>query len=383
MSGHQSIYYMRIGIEAQRIFRPKKHGMDVVAIELIKNLQQLDHKNEYVIFSRKGVEDNTIVETSNFQLNKFSAITYADWEQIQLPRKLNKSKIDLLHCTANTAPLRCSVPLLLTLHDIIYLENLDFKGTAYQNLGNLYRRWLVPEIVKKASLILTVSEFEKENILNRLPSTEGKVKVLYNGVSPQFNADYSHKQVEDFRKEFNLPSQFIMFLGNTAPKKNTLNVIKAYVDLCIEHGNQIPLVLLDYSKELVTRILGELKQPGLIDRFLFPGYVPHNKIPLMYNAATLFLYPSLRESFGLPILEAMACGTPVITSTTSSMPEIAGDAALLVDPYQSKELTAAINKVLINNNLLEDLKTKGLKRASFFTWKASAEKLLQIYETLR
>jgi glycosyltransferase involved in cell wall biosynthesis len=374
---------MRIGIEAQRIFRPKKHGMDVVAIELIKNLQQLDHKNEYVIFSRKGLDDNTIVETSNFTLDKFSALTYVDWEQFHLPGKLKSRKIDLLHCTANTAPLKCSIPLLLTLHDIIYLENVDFKGTAYQNLGNLYRRWLVPKIVNKASLILTVSEFEKQNILERLPSTEGKVQVLYNGVSPQFNNSYSQKQVEELRIEFNLPAQFVMFLGNTAPKKNTLNVIKAYVDLCLKHENKIPLVLLDYKKELVIRILEELKQPGLIDMFIFPGYVPHHKIPLVYNAATLFLYPSLRESFGLPILEAMACGTPVITSSTSSMPEIAGDAALLVDPYKPAELTAAMHKALTNNNLLADLKERGLKRASCFTWKASAEKLLQIYESLR
>jgi glycosyltransferase involved in cell wall biosynthesis len=374
---------MRIGIEAQRIFRPKKHGMDVVAIELIKNLQQLDYKNEYVIFSRKGVDDNTIVETSNFTLDKFSALTYVDWEQFQLPGKLKSRKIDLLHCTANTAPLKCSIPLLLTLHDIIYLENVDFKGTAYQNLGNLYRRWLVPKIVNKASLILTVSEFEKQNILERLPSTEGKVQVLYNGVSPQFNNSFSQTQVEELRIEFNLPAQFVMFLGNTAPKKNTLNVIKAYVDLCLKHENKIPLVLLDYKKELVIRILEELKQPGLIDMFIFPGYVPHHMIPLVYNAATLFLYPSLRESFGLPILEAMACGTPVITSSTSSMPEIAGDAALLVDPYKPAELTAAMHKALTNNNLLADLKERGLKRASCFTWKASAEKLLQIYESLR
>jgi glycosyltransferase involved in cell wall biosynthesis len=374
---------MRIGIEAQRIFRPKKHGMDVVAIELIKNLQQLDHKNEYVIFSRKGVEDNTINDTSNFIVDKFSAFTYADWEQFQLPRKLKSRKIDLLHCTANTAPLSCSIPLVLTLHDIIYLENVDFKGTAYQNLGNLYRRWLVPKIVDKASLILTVSEFEKQNILERLPSTQGKVQVLYNGVSPQFNNSYSQTLVEDLRKEFNLPAAFIMFLGNTAPKKNTLNVIKAFVDFCIKHENKIPLVLLDYKKELVIRILEELKQPGLIDKFVFPGYVPHHKIPLVYNAATLFLYPSLRESFGLPILEAMACGTPVITSSTSSMPEIAGDAALLVDPYKPAELTAAMQKALSNNTLLADLKEKGLKRASCFTWRASAEKLLHIYESLR
>lgn len=371
---------MRIGIEAQRIFRPKKHGMDVVAIELIRNLQQIDKKNEYVVFCSKGVKDDTIVASSNFQIDKFSTLTYAHWEQLYLPLEVKKQKLDLLHCTANTAPLCCKVPLLLTLHDIIYLENVDFKGTAYQNLGNLYRRWLVPKIAKKASLILTVSEFEKENILRRLQLPESKVEVLYNGVSPQFNANYPSQQIEEFRNRYGLPSQYIMFLGNTAPKKNTLNVIKAYVDLCTEFHNEIPLVLLDYRKELVIKILEELKQPGLLNRFIFPGYVPHHQIPLMYNAATIFLYPSLRESFGLPILEAMACGTPVITSTTSSMPEIAGNAARLVDPFNFKEISLAMNNILTNDSLQKKYKEKGIERAKAFTWKASAEKLLGIYE---
>lgn len=374
---------MRIGIEAQRIFRPKKHGMDVVAIELIRNLQQIDKKNEYVVFCNKGVKDDTIVKSSNFQIDKFATLTYAHWEQLYLPMEVKRLKLDLLHCTANTAPLRCKAPILLTLHDIIYLENVDFKGTAYQNLGNLYRRWLVPKIAKKASLILTVSQFEKENILRRLQLPEDKVEVLYNGVSPQFNANYPAQQVEEFRNRYGLPSQYIMFLGNTAPKKNTFNVIKAYVDLCTEFHNEIPMVLLDYRKELVVKILEELKQPGLLSRFIFPGYVPHHQIPLMYNAATIFLYPSLRESFGLPILEAMACGTPVITSTTSSMPEIAGDAARLVDPFNFKEISVAMNDVLTNESLQKTYKEKGLQRAEAFTWKASAEKLLGIYESFR
>ena len=141
---------MKIGIEAQRIFKPKKHGMDRVAIELIKNLQQIDKINQYVIFARDGVNDGTLSETFNFSLNRFGSFTYADWEQIGLPKAVRKEKINLLHCTANTAPLSTSVPLIVTLHDIIYLENVDFKGTAYQNLGNLYRRFIVPKIVKKS-----------------------------------------------------------------------------------------------------------------------------------------------------------------------------------------------------------------------------------------
>ena len=210
---------MRIGIEAQRIFRPKKHGMDVVAIELIRNLQEIDNKNEYFIFSRAGFQDNTIRPTSNFHVEQFPANTYADWEQIKLQKAVSRSKLDLLHCTANTAPLYSPVPFILTLHDIIYLEKVDFKGTAYQNLGNLYRRWLVPKIVKKAGLILTVSEFERENIVKRLSLPEEKVEVLYNGVSSKFSGRYTEEQLASFLQKYQLPDRYIMFLGNTAPKK--------------------------------------------------------------------------------------------------------------------------------------------------------------------
>lgn len=374
---------MKIGIEAQRMMRKKKHGMDVVAIELIKSLQEIDQQNEYVVFSREGEDEKAIIETKNFKIDRFPSLTYADWEQLKLKKAIRAQRINLLHCTANTAPLSLSTPLILTLHDIIYLEKIDFKGTTYQNLGNLYRRYIVPKVVKKADLILTVSEFEKENIINRLKLADDKVKVLYNGVSSKFNNLYSSQQVQDFLTTYHLPDKYIMFLGNTAPKKNTINVIKAYVEYCRTENEPVSLVLLDYKKELVQKQLEELKQAGLLDKIIFPGYIPHHEIPLMYNAATLFLYPSLRESFGLPILEAMACGTPVITSTTSSMPEIAGDAAELIDPFNYLELAGAIKKLLSNHTLQTNYKVKGLERVKKFTWKASAKKLLQFYNSFQ
>ena len=374
---------MRIGIEAQRILRKKKHGMDVVALELIKNLQEIDHQNQYVIFSRNGEDENAIAETKNFKVQKFSSFTYADWEQVKLKKAIQSQQIDLLHCTANTAPLFLSVPLILTLHDIIYLEKVDFKGTTYQNLGNLYRRYIVPKIVKNAELILTVSEFERKNIIDHLQLPEKKVQVLYNGVSPQFHNEYSLQQLDAFRAAYHLPENYILFLGNTAPKKNTPNVIKAYVEYCHTEKETIPLVLLDYKKEMVVKQLEEMHQQEVIKRIIFPGYISHHQMPLVYNAATIFLYPSLRESFGLPILEAMACGVPVITSTTSSMPEIAGRAAELVDPFNYLQIANAMKKLMQDDLLRNEFVKKGLQRVKSFTWKASAEKLLEIYNSFK
>lgn len=219
--------------------------------------------------------------------------------------------------------------------------------------------------------------------MKKLKLPQEKVKVLYNGVGNQFNINYSKDKVEDFRRQYKLPEQFIMFLGNTAPKKNTLNVIKAYLDYCQNTPSAIPLVLLDYKKEFVLKILWESNQSRLISQFIFPGYVPYSQIPVMYNAATLFLYPSLRESFGLPILEAMACGVPVITSSTSSMPEVAGDAAEIIDPFNYKELSNAISRILTNEELKNSYKRKGLDRAKIFTWKSSAEQLQLLYQSIR
>ena len=142
---------MRIGIEAQRIFRKKKHGMDMVALEFIRALQHMDKENEYYIFIKPD-EDVCLEETENFKIVLLSALSYIDWEQIRLPIAVKKCKLDLLHCTSNTAPLFCSVPIILLLHDIIYLERHPLKSktaTLYQKSGNLYRRWLIPKVVKK------------------------------------------------------------------------------------------------------------------------------------------------------------------------------------------------------------------------------------------
>ena len=150
---------MRIGIEAQRLFRERKHGMEVVALETIRELQKLTHSHEIVVFVK---EDNHVCITSNdtMEVVQLPSSPYPVWEQLSLRKALNKHKVDLIHCTANTAPLFLKKNLILTLHDIIYLESVSFSGSAYQNFGNLYRRFIVPKIVDQCSFIITVSNYE-------------------------------------------------------------------------------------------------------------------------------------------------------------------------------------------------------------------------------
>jgi len=373
---------MHIGVEVQRLFRKKKHGMEVVALELLKELQELDRTNEYTVFVREDEDNKCLKETATFKIEKLRGRSYFDWEQFSLSKAIKKFKPDFLHSTCNTSALGLKIPLLLTLHDIIYLEKIDFKGSAYQNFGNLYRRFIVPKVVSTSKFVITVSNFEKEVIINKLKVPPEKVKVVHNAASAKFNNNYAPEEIEHFRKSYHLPANFILFLGNTAPKKNTKNVIASYLRYCRWVDHKVPLVILDYDKALVEEQLSKSGATDLLEHFLFPGFVPSDQMPLMYNAADLFLYPSLRESFGLPILEAMGCGTPVITSNTSSMPEVGGNAAVYVNPYSVENISKAICDTVSNNTRNAELSSKGLQRAKEFSWNRSAKELLSIYEKM-
>ncbi|GAA4779730.1 glycosyltransferase family 1 protein [Olivibacter ginsenosidimutans] len=373
---------LKIGVEVQRIFRPKKHGMEVVALELLRALQQLDHINEYILFAKKDQDINCLRASERFNIQLVKGFTYMDWEQLHLPTAVKHSNIDFLHATCNTAAYFMSKPLLLTLHDIIYLEKLDFGGTAYQNFGNVYRRMIVPHAIKHSKYIVTVSQYEKQIIANRFPWAADKIKVIYNAVSENFNRSFTTSELADFRRSHGLPDRFLLFLGNTAPKKNTENVLKSYAMYCKQVSDIVPLVILDYSRDLVLETLKKLGEESTIRHIVFPGYVAMEKMPLMYSSSTIFLYPSLRESFGLPILEAMASGTPVITANTSAMPEVAGDAAVLINPLVPEEITKAIIDLESNSIRKKDLIIRGHKRAAQFNWRAAASELLALYEKM-
>jgi glycosyltransferase involved in cell wall biosynthesis len=370
---------MKIGIESQRIFRQNKHGMDVVAMELMRQLQSIDKSNRYVLFAKDGPDRDCIRQAPNFEIQVLRGLTYGDWEQISLPAAVSKARPDLLHCTANTAPMRCRVPLVLTLHDIIFLQDVNFKGTAYQNFGNIYRKMVVPCAIKNAKKIITVSEYEKGVIVGRCKIDPDKIVVIYNAVAEKFKPTNDQAALAQIKEKYRLPDTFILHLGNTAPKKNTSALIAAYVEYCNHSDAPLPIVIADYSRELVARELKQLKREDLMAKFNFPGHVPVDEMPLLYNCCSLFIYPSLEESFGLPVLEAMASGAPVLASSIPALQEVAGNAARYVDPRNISAMAAAISEMLTNQH---DYVQKGLLRAQSFSWRRSAEQLLQVYKEI-
>ncbi len=375
---------MRIGIEGQRLFRLEKHGMDIVAIELIKHLQIIDAINEYYIFVKDGDDDDWYTPSKNFHLIRTKKAAYHIWEQIILPREVIRNKIDILHCTSNTAPLFLNIPLVLTLHDIIYLENFHFvsyQSTLYQLVGNFYRRWIVPSILKTAKKIITVSNSEKNIILKSYPQLNHKLFVIYNSMADNF-LEIDKSKYPEIKARYNLPDEYIFALGNASQKKNLPNVLKAYVIYHKNTPNPLPFILADEPPNEAFKLLSGPISKEVEKDIRFIGYVKNIDIPLIYAFSRMFIYASLRESFGIPLLEGMAAGVPVISSNVSCMPEIARDAAFLVNPEKPEEIADAISKILNDKILANQLIAKGKKRIEHFAWIISAAKVLEIYKVM-
>ena len=368
---------MRIGIEAQRVFRRNKHGMDYVVLQEIKELQKLDTKNEYFVFVAPGV-DRCLKDTKNVHIIVIGESFYPVWEQITLPRAAKKYNLDILHCTSNTAPIYCDIPLVLTLHDIIFLEPRDKNNKSlYQNMGWLYRRKVVPKILDKCRRIITVSNFEKQNIINKLNIPEKRMAMIYNGYNEWFT---TFRDVADIYKSYIDKPGYFFFLGNTDPKKNTERTLIAYSKYLEKSNVKRKLLMADLDKEYLNGIIERNHIENIREQIVMPGYIVNSDLPYIYNRAFAFLYTSLRESFGIPLLEAMACGTPVITSNTSSMPEIAGTDAILINPESSDEIAEKMLQLENNELYYNAQKEIGLKRAELFSWKKTAEQLLSLYE---
>ena len=372
---------MRIAIEGQRLFREKKHGMDFVALELIKNLMEIDKENEYFVFVAPDT-DKCLHDTENFKIIELEGGAYPMWEQVALPRAVREYNCDLLQCTSNTAPLNLSVPLIVILHDIIYMESVALfkKGySMYQKFGNMYRRFVVPRILKKASKVITVSKFERQRIKDFFNLEDDKLIAIYNGVGKHFKKIEDRIFLESIREKYQLPDKYFFFLGNTDPKKNTKGVLQAYSDYVEQKGNSIKLLMLDYDESELMSLLEEIGNPNLRKNIFLAGYVVNSDLPAIYNMAELFLYPSLRESFGIPMLEAMACGTAVITSNTSSMPEVAEAAAQIINPNYPSEITKAMIELIEQDYKKEHFITLGYNRVREFSWKIMAEENLRVY----
>lgn len=371
---------MKIGIEVQRLFRKKRFGIEIAAIELLHELHKIKSNHQFIILAAQNKHENELNDFKNFIIRTVKGKLFFDFEQFFLPVAAKREQLDVLHCTGNTTPLYCSKPIIQTLHDIIFLDPIPKSDSYYQRYGNLYRRIIVPQACKKSEAIITVSNYEKKRMVERLQIEEKKVHVIHNGVSSIFEKTVDTEKLKETQIKYSLPDNFILFLGNTSARKNPERVLAAYLDYAKKSTAPLPLVTPGLPHDF---ILSNLKKNGeikFINQIHTPGYIDQDDLAHLYSLSKLFLFPSLSEGFGMPLLEAMACGVPVITSNTSALPEIAGNAAKLINPNNTENISDAMREMLERPGLLEDYRDRGLKQVQKFQWKYAAEKTMEIYE---
>ncbi len=378
---------MRVGIDA-RFAVHNRRGIGNYALKLIQNLAEIDTNNEYVIYIDKEDVKKVLPQKSNFRTKTIFPSNYLVWEQFVLPIHAKKDKVDILHCTGNTAPIFLDerIKLVSTIHDVMFLKDyseLPKSTSYYQRIGRLYRKAIVPKTIRHLSMALTISEFSKNDILQHLRQLDhNKIKVVYTSANESFVQVDKINSLQKIRTKFNIDCNYILTLGAIDPRKNTELVIKTYLELKIKNNINEKLLIVGIPNWKQSEFYNIVEESNFKEDILFVNFVSEEDLVLLYNCASIFLYPSLYEGFGIPLLEAMACGVPVVTSNVTSMPEIAGDAAFLINPHNGQELKAAVIKLLSDENLRNDLIARGLKQAKEYSWIKTAKQTLAIYESV-
>lgn len=361
---------MRIAIDITSS-RINQAGTSVYINNLIGSMQKLPTGHDFFLLEVGHSRDMSKPKTLKTRLNTL----YRDiiWTHGRLPLLVKKMNCDLLHMPANIIPITPPRRTIVTMHDTTVMR-LPKNFTSWHRI---YTNIMMLIAAKKAISIITVSQQSKRDIIQHLRAEPEKIKVIYEAASPIFQPIPS-EQIETIRRKYNL-NQFILTVGSIEPRKNLTRLITAFAQLR-SHGYPGLLVHVGPKGWLCEDIENLVNRLQLKPYVRFLGYVPIPDLVALYNAAHMFVYPSLYEGFGLPVLEAMACGSPVITSNISSLPEIAGDAAVLVDPYNIESLYETMYRLWQDTTFTYDLIQKGLQRASQFSWERCARETLSVYE---
>jgi glycosyltransferase involved in cell wall biosynthesis len=298
------------------------------------------------------------------------------WEQVIQPIVLRIAQVDLLHAMAFVSPLVLPCPAVVTVYDLSFLRFPE----GFRPLNRLYLRKFTSWSVRRAHRVIAISNSTRQDVVRLLGKPAGQVDVVRCGVDRRFHPR-ERTAVAAFRHRKGLPRRFILFLGTLEPRKNVVSLLEAYAQLVAHDGGSWPALVIAGAKGwFYQEIFAAVERLNLADRVLFPGYVPEEEKPWWYNAAELFVYPSLFEGFGLPPLEAMACGTPVIVSNSSSLPEVVGDAGVKVPPGDVMALAEAMAAILHDPVARADWRERGLGQAAGFSWQAAARQTVRVYE---
>ena len=366
-----------IGIDAHAIGL-RQGGNETYVYGLLNGLSQIEHPDfKYIVFLSEGIPvPEFLLKNKCFSFATVSPSAALRFI-VDIPRKTYTEGLNLLH-TQYHLPIISRCPGIITLHDVSFLRYPEFfpKKLYWQlKLSLLYS-------IRKSKKIITVSEFSKREIIKFYDVEQDKVDVIYNGVSENFRP-VGQEDKEKILKKYGIKNPYILSVSNLQPRKNLSRLIKAFSSLVKNNEKfSYDLVIVGRKLWLCSEIFNEIREANIQERVILTGYVPEEDLVYLYNFAEVFVYPSLYEGFGLPIVEAMACGCPVITSSVSSLPEVAGKAGIMVNPYDVEEILQAINGIIDNPDLKRNLKIEGLKQSQKFSWKSAAEKTLKVYESV-
>ena len=364
---------MRIGIDARKLH---DFGIGTYIRNLLRELARLDQSTEFVLLCRP--EDARPIHAlgENFRSVVERAPNYSISEQLKVPIALRREGVTLFHAPHYVLPPLVHCRSVVTIHDCIHLM---FPQYLPNRVALTYARGSLAMAARRATRVLTVSESSKADIMRFFGTDPSKIDVIYNAFDERFGVEPHDEDMVRVRERYQLHDEFVLYAGNVKPHKNLERLIDAFYLVRSRGLDHLKLVMIgdDISKYASLRRAVHRYQLHKYVRFL--GYLPQETLAVMYRLAGAFVFPSLYEGFGLPPLEAMASGTPVITSNVSSMPEVAGGAAELVDPYDPEAIADGMYRVLTDADLGRSLKARGLARARQFSWETSVRRVREIY----
>lgn len=364
---------MRIAFDLRRIKNP---GIGRYMQCLVEAMLAQDSEHEFLLIVSPDAQE--LISTAGRRAEKLccSAKYYSLREQVELPRILRDHKIDLLHSPHFVLPLVRPCPAIVTLHDVIYLA---CKEDLASRVGHIYYRRMMAAAARSAVHIITVSEFSKSDIVRHLGVDAAKIKVIHSGVSPAFHPSRDSARIENVRRKYTLRKEFILYAGIYKPRKNHAGLLRAFQQLRAGEVDA-ELVIAGPMNESEAALKSLARELAIADRVTFTGSVDDSELAALYCAARVYACPSLYEGFGFTVLEAMACGTPVVCSHQTSLPEVAGDAALYADPRNPEEFAGALSWVFSDEVLRTDLVRKGFQNCRRFNWLKAAEQTIAVYE---
>jgi len=362
---------MKIGIDASRALRKIKTGTEYYSEQIILNLAKIDHKNNYSLYSNISPKPPLLNLPNNFHWRVMPF--FRGWTLLRLSLEMKKNPPDVLFIPAHTLPLITPKKSVVMVHDIGFVH----FPKLYPARQKIYHNFVLWYVKKHATHILTPSEFVKNDLIKTLKIKKSKITVIYHGFDKklyQKSADKNHLSVKLI--------PYIFFLGRLEAKKNLITLIRAFEIVRKNSKEKIKLVLAGNKSHGYKKIKKEIEKSKFKKDIILPGYIKEEDVPIWLSSARLFVFPSQNEGFGFPVIEAQACGCPVICSNITSLPEIADSGALYFNPQDEKDLANKIIKILNNKELQKELIKKGSENIKRFSWAAAAIKTKNILESI-